>query len=59
MNTTVWIKDENVEGVILTEMLHGAIIAYDLGGFHHEVLMDKDDYIVKDEIFFEFEEIDE
>ena len=59
MNTRVWIKDENVEGTILTEMTHGAIVAYELGGFHYEELMDKEDYVVKDEMFFDFEEIDE
>lgn len=52
----VYIPDENVKGWIVTEMTHGAIVAYDLGGIHNEVLLSNEDYVVLNEMFFELEE---
>lgn len=51
----VYIPDENLRGWIVTEMRHGAIISYEKGGFHYEVLLSDEDYIVLNEMFFDYE----
>lgn len=51
----VYIPDENLKGWIVTEMAHGAIVAYDKGGFHYEEMMGDEDYVVLNDMFFDYE----
>ena len=56
MGRFVYIPSENIKGEMIKEMAHGAIIKYIKGGIEYEELMDREDYEILDEMFFEFGE---
>jgi len=57
VTTRVFIREEGVEGKIISQMLYGAMVSYEVGGIHHEVFMSSEDYDELDEII-EYEEIE-
>lgn len=52
MGARVYITEHNITGEIISEMAYGAYVKYILGGNEFNVLIDKDDYVVLDDMFF-------
>jgi hypothetical protein len=52
----VYLPDKNIVGEIVQEMAYGAVVKYIWGGIQFEELMDRDDYDILDDMFFEREE---
>lgn len=52
MGARIYITEHNITGEIVSEMAYGAYVKFLLGGIEHNVLIDKEDYIILDDMFF-------